>query len=384
MSNLTDRVSPTPVWAVALTGLFVLAVIYTLYLAADIFVPVAFAILLNILLSPITRGMEKIGIVPRISAALTMITLVAIVGWAIAALAEPAEQWLADAPKTVRELKAQALETKGKFAEIQQLAEEVEEITSVDTASMPQPVVVEGPGILEGLLGGLPSMITASAIVIFLTYFLLASGDGILRRLTRCARTWSRRRRIVTISREIQNDLSVYLGTVTIINICLGAAAALILYLLEFPNPLLWGTMIGALNFAPYVGALASVLVLTVVGLTSFESIAQGLTAPCAILVLTTLEGQVITPSVLGSRMSLHPAVVFVSVLMWGWLWGVAGALMAVPIMTSLKVWIDHLPAQQHWGAFLRPDDWEGHRRRPGRPVRKSNNSTELQPEGGR
>ncbi len=384
MSPISERESQTPVWAGATVGLFVLAVGYTLYLASDVLVPIAFAILLNQLLSPLVRRMDRIGIVPRISAAMIMLALVGLVGLAIATLAEPAEQWLAEVPKTVRELKSQMIETKGRFAEIQELAEEVEEIASVESSNAPQSVIVEGPGILEGVLGGLPYIITGAAVVIFLTYFLLASGDGMLRRLTQCARSWTSRRRIVTIAREIQNDLSVYLGTVTIINISLGALAAGILYLLEFPNPVLWGTMIGALNFAPYVGAVVSTLVLTVVGLTNYETVGQGLTAPIAIFILTTLEGQVITPSILGSRMSLNPTMVFISVLIWGWLWGVAGALMAVPIMTSMKVWCDHMPAQQHLSSFLRSDNWQGHNKRPYRQPRKPKSTTNMYPEGGR
>lgn len=313
-----------------------------------------------------------------------MLTLVAVVATGISVLAEPAEQWLAEAPKTIRELKTQIVETKGNFANIQELAEEVDDIASVDTADGPQAVVLEGPGMLEGLLGGLPYMLTGAAIVTFLTYFLLASGDSMLRRLTRCARTWAGRRRIVTIVRDIQNDLSTYLATVTIINVCLGAAAAACMYLLDFPNPLLWGTMVGLLNFAPYVGALASVLILTIVGLTSADTLLGALVVPLITMTLTIFEGQLITPSVLGHRMSLNQTVIFISVLFWGWLWGVAGALMAVPIMTSLKVWLDHMPTHQHLSAFLRPDDW-GRQQKPSlrrRDARKSN--AELKTEGGK
>lgn len=384
MTKSLDQQAVTPVWAIALTGLFVLAIIYTLYLAADIFKPIAFAILLNVLLSPLVRRFERLGIVPRISAAFIMLTLVAITALGITVLAEPAERWLAEAPTTVRELKAQVLETKGKLADIQELAEEVEEIASVESPDAPQPVVVEGPGMLEGLLGGLPYIVTGAAIVVFLTYFLLASGDSMLRRMTRCARTWSGRRRVVTVVREIQADLSTYLATVTIINVVLGLVTALLMYFLEVPNPLLWGTMVGALNFAPYIGALASVLVLTVVGLTSFDSLAHGLAVPLVTLILTALEGQLITPAILGRRMSLNPTVVFISVLVWGWLWGVAGALMAVPIMTSLKVWLDHMPTQQHLSAFLRSDNRPQRVSRSERESARATTTSPLQTEGGR
>lgn len=344
----------------ALVGLFALAVAFTLYIAADLLVPVAFAIFLNILLSPAVRRLQRIGVSPVISAALIMLTLVGIVSFGVLSLASPAEQWLAEAPTTLRELKTQVVTAKGHLQDIQEVAEAVEDIALVDAnSSGPQPVVVAGPGILEGLLGGLPAIATDTGIVIFLTYFLLASGDSMLRRLTQCARSWSGRRRIVTIAREIQSDLSRYLGVVTIMNILLGTAIAGALFLLGVPNPVLWGVMFGALNFAPYVGAAVSLLVLTVVGLTTFPTIAEGLTVPAVALLLTTIEGQILTPAVLGRRMSLNPTVVFLSVVFWGWLWGMAGALMAVPIMTSLKVWFDHVPGQKHVGAFLRPSNWE-------------------------
>ncbi len=368
---------------IALTGLFVLAVGYTLNFAASLLVPIAFAIFLNILLSPAVRRMERYGVNRAVSAAVIILSIVAVTVVSVGFLAGPAEQWLADAPTTVRELKSQILDAKGHLEDIQELAEEVEEITSVQKPDTgPQPVVVEGPGMLEGFLGGLPGIIMGAVIVIFLTFFLLASGDSMLRRLTGCARTWTGRRKIVTVAREIQSDLSRYLATVTIINIALAGAIATAMHLLGVPNPLLWGTMVGALNFAPYVGSLVSLVILTIVGLTTFPTLSEGLLVPAVALLLTSLEGHVLTPSVLGRRMSLNPTVIFLSTLFWGWLWGVAGALMAVPIMTSLKVLIDHLPAQKHLAAFLRPNNWSAKSLSDCSEIQLSSAQSSLQPQG--
>jgi predicted PurR-regulated permease PerM len=150
--------------------------------------------------------------------------------------------------------------------------------------------------------------------------------------------------------------MSRYLAAVTLINLLLGAAVALAMHLLQMPNPLLWGTMVAILNFAPYIGALVSAAVLSLAALTTFPDIAAALAVPGTFLVLTVLEGQVITPAVLGRRTALSPAIVFISVIIWGWLWGIAGALMAVPIATSLKVICDHSPALGLFGSFLRDD----------------------------
>jgi predicted PurR-regulated permease PerM len=150
--------------------------------------------------------------------------------------------------------------------------------------------------------------------------------------------------------------MSRYLAAVTLINLLLGAAVALSMQLLQMPNPILWGTMVAVLNFAPYIGALVSAAVLTLAALTTFPDVAKALAVPGTFLALTIMEGQVITPAVLGRRMALSPAIVFISVIIWGWLWGIAGALMAVPIATSLKVICDHSPALGLFGSFLRED----------------------------
>lgn len=338
-----------PLW-----GLFVLAVIATLYFASDLLIPIAFAVMLSFLFSPVVRAMQRRHVPPAISAFIIIVAIVWAVGFALNGLAGPAESWLRDAPKSLRELQYELSHSEGRLADIQDLAEEVDQLAEGDPEPGTQPVVVKGPGVLDNLVVGLPAVTAFAGVVIFLTFFLLASGDSLLRRVTRCGRTWAERRRIVLIARQIQTELAVYLSTVTIINAALGGAVALVMHLMDVPNPLLWGATAALLNFAPYVGALATTVLLALVGLTTFDTLGQAFAVPAAFLALTVLEGQVITPAVLGHRMSLSPIFVFLSVIAWGWLWGVAGALMAVPIVTSVKVVCDHVPGLAPVSEFLR------------------------------
>lgn len=338
-----------PLW-----GLFVLAVIATLYFASDLLVPIAFAVMLSFLFSPVVRAMQRRHVPPAISAFIIIVAIVWAVGFALNGLAGPAESWLRDAPRSLRELQYELSHSEGRLADIQDLAEEVDQLAEGDPEPGTQPVVVKGPGVLDNLVVGLPAVTAFAGVVIFLTFFLLASGDSLLRRVTRCGRTWAERRRIVLIARQIQTELAVYLSTVTIINAALGGAVALVMHLMDVPNPLLWGATAALLNFAPYVGALATTVLLALVGLTTFDTLGQAFAVPAAFLALTVLEGQVITPAVLGHRMSLSPIFVFLSVIAWGWLWGVAGALMAVPIVTSVKVVCDHVPGLAPVSEFLR------------------------------
>ncbi|MEQ8207990.1 MAG: AI-2E family transporter [Woeseia sp.] len=331
-----------------------LVVLATLYQAADLLVPIAFAILLNFLLSPIVRIFQKFHIPAAFTAATLVVGLLATVVLIFGSLAEPAEYWLKEAPRSIRDLKSYSFSANERLADIQEIAAEVTELAQSDPPAKAQSVVVRGPGMFESIVGSLPSLLTFVGIVVFLTFFLLASGDTLLRRITLCGRSWPECRRIVTIARQVRSELSRYLLTVTAINFSLGLALSGAMYLLNVPNPFLWGLMTALFNFAPYLGAVASASILAIVGLSTFDTLAEAAMVPSALLVLTVLEGQLVTPAILGRRMALSPVFIFLSVIVWGWLWGVAGALMAVPIVTIIKVVCDNVPTLRPIGRFVR------------------------------
>jgi predicted PurR-regulated permease PerM len=162
-----------------------------------------------------------------------------------------------------------------------------------------------------------------------------------------------RRRRAVRIARAIQSNLGRYLITVSCINAGLGLITAAAMHLFGMPNPVLWGVMVAILNFMPYLGAALSLGVLTMVAFLTFDSLGQILAVPAAVFVLTALEGQILTPVLTGRRLMLNPVAIFLSMLFWGWLWGVVGALIAVPILMVVKVLCDHVDSLAPIGEFL-------------------------------
>ena len=197
-----------------------------------------------------------------------------------------------------------------------------------------------------GFVGGL--------LFTFLTaFFLIASGDRVAKKVLTFGKTWPAKRAIIKVSRGIQQELSDYLRTVTLINATLGLAVGVCLWLMDVPNPELWGTLVAINNFAPYVGAITSAVVLSVVGIVTFDTLVDAAMVPGVFILLTSLEGMVLTPLILGRRMSLNPLVVFLSVFFWGWLWGVPGALIAVPLMSSLKVVLSHIDSTRPIAALL-------------------------------
>jgi predicted PurR-regulated permease PerM len=186
-----------------------------------------------------------------------------------------------------------------------------------------------------------------------LLYLLLASGDLFLQKLVRVMPTMHDKKRAVDISHEIQQNISNYLFSVSLINIGLGVIASAGLYWLGVPNAGMWGMLVAVLNFVPYFGPVAGIILLAAVGLLTFETPLQAVLPPAWYLMLHLLEANFITPVLLGRRFTLNPVVIFVSLIFWTWLWGVPGALLSVPFLVSIKVICDHVPSLSHVSELL-------------------------------
>ena len=326
-------------------GLLVLAILYTLYFARFLLVPLTAALLLHQLLYSPVQWLHRKGLPLGMAAGLVLSGVLFLIGVAGNFLAEPAETWLHDAPASLHELSVRLRETAGTGAieELRELGEEVEDLISVHEADASTQVVrIEGPGLLGNLAVGLEVAAAGLIIMFFTCFFLLIAGNRLSRALVALGSTADSRRRIGMTLRDVRKEVSTYLNTVTLINIGLGIAVGLMLWMLGVPDPALWGVMVGLFNFAPYIGAIGSAFVLTVVGVTAFDTLGEALLVPALFLGLTTIEGSLVTPMILGRRVSLNSLLVFLSVVFWGWIWGPAGALMAVPVTSSLSVFWAH------------------------------------------
>jgi predicted PurR-regulated permease PerM len=205
----------------------------------------------------------------------------------------------------------------------------------------------------EKLFSRTTEILAAGSVLLILLFFLLASGDMFLRKLIRVLPSLADKKTAVEIARQIESDISVYLATITMINGCLGLATWGAMALLGVPNPLLWGVMAWATNYIPYLGAMTMYAVLTMVGFLTFPTTGHALLVPGAFGVLNILEAYMLTPLVLGRRLTLNPVVIFLALTFWGWIWGVAGAILAVPIMVVFKIFCDHSEPLAPIGEFL-------------------------------
>lgn len=335
-----------------LAGILLLAVFYTLYFARGVILPITIAVLLNFLFSPPVRWLKKKLNVPYgLSAALIIITLIAGLGLTIYNLAAPAATWVSKGPASLRKVEAKLKTLRKPVDAVSRTAERVEEITNSDN-DQTTTVQVKEPGLKEAIFGNTQSVLIGSALVFTLLFFLLAEGDVFTAKLIKALPRLKDKKLALSIAFETERSISTYLGATTAINIGLGILTGVTVFLLGLPNPVLWGIVGGLLNFIPYVGGLLAVVLLGLAGMATFESTSRALMPAIAYFILTNVESFV-TPYILGNRLALNPVVVFIAVLFWGWLWGIPGALLAVPIMATLKIFCDHINSLATVGEFL-------------------------------
>jgi predicted PurR-regulated permease PerM len=346
---LTDRLE---VRSVAITGLFVLAVLYTLFFARAFLLPIVLAVLFDFLLSPIIRALKRVRIPEPIGAALVILALLGVVGGAVYTLADPAREWALKAPQSVAKIQGRLRELRQPVEQVTRTAEQVEAATEVDKPG-PQEVVLRGPRLSERLFGSTQSFIIGALETLILLYFLLAAGDLFLQKLIKVLPLLRDKKKAVTIARETEASISTYLFTVAVVNVGLGAVVTLVMLLLGMPNALLWGTLAGLAEFMPYVGATAMVGLLTIAGLAVFPDLGHALLVPGAYLAVNLVQANLVSPMVLGRRLTLNPVAILVGLAFWWWIWGVGGAFIAVPLLATFKIFCDHIESLAPIGEFL-------------------------------
>jgi predicted PurR-regulated permease PerM len=342
--------------SVALTGIFVLACFYTLYFAREFFLPVTLAFVFHFLLWPVVRGLAKLHIPEFLGALLVMAATLAGLGLIVWELSGPMSEWIERAPTLTRKLQRSFEHFKKPMDQVTQATEQVRAMTD----SAPKPgtrapvqVALKTPGIGETLFARGWNFLFGAAVLLVLLYFLLASGDLFLRKLIKMLPKFEDKKNAVQIAREIEFSISRYLLTQALINAGLGACAGVTFWLLGMPDPALWGLLGGLLNFIPYVGAATTICIVTLVSAATFPTTSRILIPPLSYLILASLEGNFVTPWIMGRRLTLNPVVIFVGLTFWGWLWGIAGALLAVPLLVIIKIICDHTERLAPVGEFL-------------------------------
>jgi predicted PurR-regulated permease PerM len=347
----SSRATIAELRSVAISGLFILAVFYTLHLGREFFLPIVLALFLALLLRPVVQLLRRLKVPTTVAPVLVLLVLLAGSATALYQLWAPATEWVARAPQDLKRLETRLRRLLRSVESVTRTAQQVDQIADVGSSDTPE-VSLRRPTLSETVFGGARHLAAGAFVVLVLGYFFLASGDQFLRKLPRVLPRHHAERVLVIVS-EAEGQISRYLLAVTVINLVIGLIAAGLMALIGMPTPLLLGVVAAVFNFVPYFGPAAMAALLAMVGLISFDQPGRALLAPLCYLALHAVEANLVTPHLLGRRLPLNPLAIFLGFLFWLWIWGVAGAVLAVPILVTLKIVCDRTESLAGVGELL-------------------------------
>jgi predicted PurR-regulated permease PerM len=349
----TEMPLPSDAQTFFLGGLFALGVFAVLYLASAIILPVILAFVLNLLLQPAVRLLGRVHLPRAVGALLTVFLVIGVLAGLVAALSVPAATWAERLPEGIPRLEAHLQVMKGPIQALQKVIQQAEQVADAPPSRGSIVSVRRDLGITGALFAGTRSVLDGLFTTVLVLYFLLVAGNIFLRRIVEILPTFGNKRQAVDISQQIQEDISAYLVTITAMNAAVGVTTAVAMYLCGLGDPLLWGTTAFLLNYIPIIGPLFGVCIFVLVGLLSFESLWWALLPPAIYLGIHLVEGETLTPMLLARRFTLNPVLIILSLVFWFWMWGVIGAILAVPMLAILKIISDRLRPLKALGHFL-------------------------------
>jgi predicted PurR-regulated permease PerM len=349
----TEMPLPSDPQTFFLGGLFALGVLAALYVASSIILPVVLAFVLNLLLQPAVRLLGRLHLPRAVGALLTVFLVIgALVGF-VAALSVPAATWAERLPEGIPRLEAHLEVMKGPIQTLQKVIQQAEQVADAPPSRGSIVSVRRDLGLTGALFAGTRSVLDGLFTTVLVLYFLLVAGNIFLRRIVEILPTFTNKRQAVDISQQIQEDISAYLVTITAMNAAVGVTTAVAMYLCGLGDPLLWGTIAFLLNYIPILGPFFGICIFVLVGMLSFESLWWALLPPVLYFGIHLVEGETLTPMLLARRFTLNPVLIILSLVFWFWMWGVLGAILAVPMLAILKIISDRLRPLKALGHFL-------------------------------
>lgn len=331
-----------------------LACLFTTWAARDLLLPVLLAMFFALIGNPVLRLLRRARIPVFLGAMLllgTGLVLAVLLGRQLVA---PAAEWMQQLPSELQLLTPKLQQMTGPMQQASEAAASVARAADGDQARQLEVVAVRESDPWERLVAT-PKMVMSILAVVLLTFFFMVYGERLQRHAISLLPTRYQQRVTVGIMQSIEREVSRYVLTITLINAVLGAAVALALHLLglSLPNALLWGTLVALLNYAPYVGAFIAATALLLMGLIVWDELGRALLPLGVYLVLQTLEGQLFTPVVVGHRMALSPLLLVLALMLFGFLWGFLGLLLAVPLLVCVKKVLSRIDGMERWARLL-------------------------------
>ena len=318
-----------------------------LYFARPVFIPITAAFVLSVILAPAVEWLRRRSVPAGLRALLVVALAFSIFVGGLYLALQPGAAWIERFPNVLEEARDKLTGVQDAVSKVQDVSEQVSELTDLGAVD-DEVVTVQGPKLGDALVASARTIIVQIIFITVLTYFFLAARTDLRRKLTLMRSSFSGMRQTARMVRAIEEKVGSYMFTMFTINFGLGCATALALWMVGMPSPLVWGGLAAVLNFIPYLGPILLTILLTITGIVNFETV-PGILAPAAIYVaLNFIESNIVTPTMVGVKMTISPLAIILNVSFWTWMWGPAGAIISIPILVIFKTICDY-------SAFLRP-----------------------------
>lgn len=341
---------------VPVTGIFVLLLVHSLIFASEFLIPVTSAILGYFILNAPRRALARIGVPSPVAAAIFTLVIGAVLTLGGIALSSPISDFIESIPRLVDQLLSSLTGTGGPLEMFNRAAEATDRVVvgaGGATAPMKVQVVGSRTDMAASVASVAPALVSQIVFAMCLLFFLVASGDLFIQKAVQVADRFEDKKATLTTIRMIEARLGNYLGAITLINVALGVVIGVAMWLWGLPSPWLIGAMATVLNFIPFVGAVVGAVVAGMIAFVAFTDPFGALAVFGTYYALTALEGQLITPALVGQRLRLNVTMVFLSVAFFAWIWSVMGMVVAVPLLIVVKVVCDSIPRMRKVGFFL-------------------------------
>ncbi|HXA99261.1 MAG TPA: AI-2E family transporter [Steroidobacteraceae bacterium] len=337
-------------------GILLLLIGGLLYIGHTAFIPVALAGLAGLILSSPVEALNRIGLPRGLGAVLILVMALAAVAGLVALVWTPSQQWYASAPHTLNVIQR-------KFTPVARLMNHIEELTDragkVGAPTPAEPTAVAAPqeSAARVLLSTVRDAAIGLATFVIITLFLLAGGPPMVARMSAAFFDHLKAHHVQGYIEKVRAEIGHFYVTTAFINLGLGIATTLVMMAWKMPTPYLWGAMAALLSFIPYAGATVMLIVVTLVAVVSFDGLGHALGVALSYLGLAVIEGQIVQPLLVGRRLDVNPLLIFLGLWFGGFFWGIAGVILATPILVALKVIAENALDGESMMQFLGPND---------------------------
>lgn len=336
-TEIVVRQSTSP-WVIAIAVILMLGL---LYVASSLLIPLTIALIAYLTLRPVVAKLCSWGFGQTPATVVVIVGVFSIIALTATALYSPLQTWLAEAPESVQRLREKVDRVAQPLTTVDRAGGQLDRVTSPVDENSPRElkVAIEKPSLIAPsyLINQTGHLLAFIGAIGALTFFMLSNGDDVLNRMLTVLPDEQQRTKVLATIGDVQDNVGRYLSQITLINIGLGIAVTIVMWLVGMPTPYLWGAMATLFNFIPYVGPIAGTLVVFVAAGSVFDSFTRALMMAVVFWLTTAVEGQFITPTVLGKTLKVGSLVVLIAVAFWGFMWGLPGVLLSVPLLIVMR-----------------------------------------------